>query len=432
MAPTSDSARGLIFTGFALIAAFFLGFGGWASLVTLENAVMGDGVVTVENVRQPVQHRDGGLVRELLVKEGMRVEKGQPLLRLDTTEAQASLDVLMAQMDGLLAREARLLAERSDAEAISWPVALSGRQAESAAVRAVLDEEQQVFAARRTALLGELGLNRQKLAQLRKDWLGADTQRLARQQQLDLIRQELDGQMELFEKGYARKTRMYELQRAVAGLEGSVAEAGTEMAKTEEHIRTVEKEYQQIQAKRTEEVVSDLKDTRQKLSELAPRIEALREQLGRSMLLAPETGHVLGMSITAAGNVIAPGSKVMDIVPEAEALTLDVQVRPEDIEDVRVGQRAEVRFMTFRDLILPEIYGTVTRVSADRLSDPRTGAAYYSVRITINDTAEFRRLGLRLQPGMPVSALIPGAARSVLNYLIWPLKKQLDGAFREK
>ena len=431
-APTSDSARGLILSGFGLIAVFFLGFGGWAALVSLDSAVMGDGVVTVENVRQPVQHRDGGLVRELLVKEGGRVEKGQPLLRLDTTETQASLDVLEAQQGGLLAREARLLAEHAHADTVTWPTALTSTQRQSATVRAAQDEELRVFEARRAALLGELDLNRQKLAQLRKDWAGADSQRNARQQQLDLIRRELEGQMELFEKGYARKTRMYELQRAVAGLEGSLAEANTEMGKAEEHIRTVEKEYQQIQAKRTEEVVSDLKETRQKLFEIAPRIDALREQLGRSVLLAPETGHVLGMTIIAPGNVIAAGGKVMDIVPEAEALTLDVQIHPEDIEDVRIGQRAEVRFMTFRDLILPEIYGTVTRVSADRLSDPRSGTAYYSVRITINDTADFRRLNLHLQPGMPVSALIPGTSRSVLNYLIWPLRKQLAGAFREK
>lgn len=430
-APTSDSARGLIIAGVALIALFFVGFGGWAAVATIESAVMAEGEMMVEGNRQPVQHRDGGIVREILVREGQLVEKGRALLRLDTTEAQASHDVLVAQMDGLLVREARLAAESADAPEVIWPEALASRLT-LPAIATLAEEERRLFQVRRAAFLGEQELNRQKVAQLRQEVAGTQAQETSRRQQLDLIRQELDGQKELFDKGYARKTRMYELQRAVAGLEGAVSEAQAGIAQTEERIRTTEAERRQLGSRRIEEVAGELKETRQKIAELQPRLDALRQQLARAVLTAPETGHVLGMAITAAGNVIAPGATVLDIIPAADSLTLEVHVRPDDIEDVREGMRAEVHLLAFKDITIPQVWGTVARVSADRLADPRTGAPFYAVRVIVDDTPEFRNLNVRLQPGMPASVLIPGGARSVLNYLIWPLKRQLAGAFREK
>jgi len=430
-APVTDDARGLVLAGLALIALFFLGFGGWTAVATLQSAVMADGEVVAEGNRQAVQHRDGGTVRELLVREGDLVEKGQALLRLDTTEEQASLAVLAAQMDGLAAREARLAAESSGAATLAWPEAIAARLGEPT-IAAAVSEESRLFQVRRAAFQGEQDLNLQKVAQLRGEVAGTEAQLASRRRQLDLIRRELDGQMELFDKGYARKTRLYELQRALAGLEGGVSESQALIARTEEEIRTTEKERLQLDKRRAEETVGELKDTRQKIAEIAPRITALKERLAGAVLTAPVRGHVMGLTVATSGNVIAAGEKVMDIVPAADTLTLEVRVRPDDIEDVHPGMRAEVHLLAFKDITLPEVDGTVSRVSADRTTDPRTGTPYYKARVEVEDTEHFRHLNLRLQPGMPVSVLIPGAQRTVLNYLIWPLKRQLAGAFREK
>lgn len=430
-APACDDPAPLIRAGFLLLAGFVFGFGGWAALTPLQSAVVAAGVVAVEGERQPVQHRDGGLVRAVLVREGERVTQGQALLSLDVTEAQASLDVLAAQHDRLLLRESRLVAESGDAQQPLWPAALEAQRAEPGIAR-LLAEEAEVFFTRRAAFHGEQDLIRQKVHQLKTELAGAVAQRTSRLQQLALIRKELEGQQELFDKGYARKTRMYELERAVAGLEGAVAEEDAAIARSEEQIRTAIKEEEQIRRRRAEDVATDLKDTRQKLAEILPRIDSLRHQIGRATLTAPRTGTVLGLTVTGSGAVVPPAGKVLDIVPATEAVSLDVQIHPEDIEDVQPGMHAEIQLLAFKDMTLPEVYGRVSWISADRIVDPRSGQPYYQVRIQVEDSADFHRLGLKLQPGMPVSVLLPGKARSVLNYLIWPLRQQLAGAFREK
>jgi HlyD family type I secretion membrane fusion protein len=424
----ADDPTREIRAGIAVIVLFFGVLGSWASLAPVAGAAVAAGVTKVQGNRQTVQHREGGIVARLAVKEGDKVEKGQVLIRLDRTAAQANADTLAAQRDSLVALEARLVAERDGREHPSF-AALAARRHEPRVAQAI-ENQSVIFRSRLQKYRTEIAVQRQKIARLREQIAGAQTQAESAQRQIALIGEELEGVRFLYERGLSPKTRVLALERAQAGLAGERGARLAEIAKAHEAVAETELTIQRAEHARMSEVTDQLRDTQTRLAQVEPRLQAAREALARTDLVAPVSGEVVGLAVFTEGGVIAPGARVLDIVPSAGLLVVEARIRPQDIDDVSPGQPAEVRFTGVTLRHRPPLSGTVETVSADRLEDPRTGEPYYLGQIRIDSSSQ-ARAGVSLQAGMPADVLIVTRPRSVLDYLIAPLRNEMARGFRE-
>jgi len=427
----SDSARGTIIAGMSILAVFFGGFGTWAALAPLDSAVIALGVVKVEGNRKTVKHLDGGIVKELLVKEGDRVEKGQVLIRLDETDARARIDIFSGQYDSLKALESRLLAERDGLDTIRFPDFLLDRAGDDN-VFEMLAGQINVFETRRASLAGQIAVLQQRIAQLRTQIGGFQAQKRSQERQLELIREELAGTRELHEKGYAPKTRVLALERKAASIEGESGELIADIARTRQAIGEAKLQIAQLQKERLAEATTELRDVQTRLGEVEPRLGWAKEMLSRTELAAPEAGYVLGLTAFTVGGVIAPGERVLDIVPADNTLIIEARIQPSDIDDVYAGMPAEVQLTAYKRRVVPTVDGVLTWVSADRLTDDRSGEAYYVAYVEI-DPESLAEVGeIRLYPGMPAQVMIATGARTAFDYLIGPLTSSFDRAFREQ
>jgi len=427
----SDSARGTIVAGMLILALFFGGFGTWAALAPLDSAVIALGVVKVEGNRKTVKHLDGGIVKELWVKEGDRVKKGQLLIRLDDSDARAKVDIFSGQYDSLKALESRLLAERDGLDTIRFPDFLLDRGGD-ANVAEILTAQVNVFETRRASLTGQIAILRQRIAQLRTQITGFQAQKRSQDRQLELIREEHAGTRELYEKGWSPKTRVLALERKIASLEGRIGELIAERARAHQVIGEAKLQIAQLQKERLAEATTELRDVQTRLGEVEPRLGLAKEMLSRTELAAPEAGYVLGLTAFTVGGVIASGERVLDIVPADSALIIEARIQPSDIDDVYAGMSAVVQLTAYKRRVVPTVDGVLTWVSADRLTDDRSGEAYYVVYVEI-DPESLAEVGeIRLYPGMPAQVMIATGARTALDYLLGPLTSSFDRAFREQ
>jgi HlyD family type I secretion membrane fusion protein len=424
-------ARGPIIAGLVVVLGFFGGFGGWAALAPLAGAVVADGVVKVEANRQAVQHLEGGLVKQILVEDGARVEAGDVLIRLDETAARAAVDMLAAQSDALRGLEARLVAERDGSDRIGFPDDLVARQHESQ-IAALLAGQLSLFDARRRAFEGQRLLQVQKIAQSEAQIDGYASQLRSQQRQMALVEEEARGTRELYEKGFAPKTKVLALDRTTASLDGQRGELVADIARSNQQIGETRLQILQLAKDRLSEIADQLRDTQTKLLEVAPRLAAARDTLDHTELKAPRAGYVVGLTAFTVGGVIAKGEHVLDVVPVASPLVIEGQVKPEDIEGLRPGARAEVRLTAYKQRTVPTVRGTVSKLSADRLTDPRTGAGYYLIQVALDPDALAALPAVRLSPGMPAEIMVPTRDRTALDYLLAPLTAGFDRALREK
>jgi HlyD family secretion protein/epimerase transport system membrane fusion protein len=424
-----DDATSTVRAGIAVIAVFFGGLGTWSALAPIAGAAVAPALVKVEGNRQSLQHRDGGIVKQLLVKEGVRVTRGQVLLRLDDTAARAKLDTLIATSDALQTLESRLTAERDGKDEPAFDPALTARRDEPA-VAAAMANQSAVFETRRRQFTTEIAIQKQKAAQLREQIAGSQSEIEGVDRQLALIGEELGDTRGLYEKGYAPKTKVLALERAEAKLIADRGALRSSIAKAEQAIGEAELTIERTEHARASEVTDGLRDTQAKLTELAPQIQAARDVVARTDLTAPAAGEVVGLTIFTEGGVVAAGSRVLDIVPSGGALIVEGRVRPQDINDVTVGAPAEVRLTGLIGRKRPALTGTVETLSADRLSDERNGEPYYAAQIRV-DPPSLAKSDVTLQPGMPADVLIATRSRSVLEYLISPLSDEIARGFRE-
>ncbi len=420
-----------ILAGLLVIAVMFGGVGTWAALAPLKSAVIAPGVVTVFSKRKTLQHLEGGIVSEILVRDGDYVERGQLLLRLEDTRARANLAIIEGQLNVFRAREARLEAERDGAETISIPAALTDRQG-NPKISDSLRGETELFAARKAALDGEIEILTQRAEQLKEQISGLEAQRRAEGKQLKFIAEEVKGLRQLYEKGYAPKTRILALQREAERLTGSRGEHVAEIARTKTAIGETELQKIQVAKAFREEVVAELREVEVRIFDLEERHVAAADELKRVELRAPQAGSVVGLDVHTVGGVISPGQPILDIVPREDELVIEGRVAPQDIDKVTPGQAAAVRLSAFDLLTTPELTGVVFTASADRLSDPMTGESYYLVGVRITEQ-ELDKLGdLTLLPGMPAEVFIATGERTALSYLIKPLTDGLQRAFRDE
>ena len=428
----AESIAGPFLSGLAIIGLFFGGLGSWAYVAPLTGAVMAPGVVRVEGNRKSVQHLDGGIVTEIRVAEGDRVERDQILLVLDTTQSQAVVTLMGKQSDALLAQEARLVAEQTDAERIVFPASLANRR-DDPAIRTLLTSEELQFTTRMTAIRGQIGLQRQRVAQLQQQIRGAESQLRSQVEQLRLIREELAAAKDLFDKGYGTLLRVRQLERNASALEGQAGDIEATIARLRQQIVEAELQMVQVRNERFSTVATELRDTQGRLLDMAPRLSAALDNLQRAEVRSPETGYVVGLTAFTVGGVIQRGERIMDIVPDGDQLVLEVAIGVDDVTDVKTGMQVEVTFSALKSRTAPIIYGTLTQISADRISDPRSAMPYYRGIVTIaQDSLDEVKDELRLSPGMNGNVMIPTTARTALSYLIRPFTASFERAFREK
>ncbi|NYZ14506.1 HlyD family type I secretion periplasmic adaptor subunit [Azospirillum sp. RWY-5-1] len=435
-APT-DSSRiaGTATLGVAVILLFFVVMGGWAATTQLAGAVVAPGVVKVVSDRQPVKHQESGVVAEVAVVEGQEVEAGQLLLRLEGTQTRALADQLSAQLDQLMAEEARLIAERDGSVEIAFPESLLSRL-EQPAVRQLVDAQHALLASRRGALNGEIDLLSQGIRQMEEQIAGRNAEVASLEKQNALIRQETEDIRSLFLKGYAPKSRLLALERAGAALDGQRSSLLAGVAETGRSIEQSRMRMGQLERDRLTEVSDQLSKAQAMLRDVEPRLRAVRRQLELTEIRAPLAGRVLSLAVRAPGRVVQPSDVLMEIVPSAQALVVEGTIRPEDVDDVHAGMAAEVRLTAFNPRRMPRLAAVVGNVSADRIVDPRSGQPFYQVQFTVDpsqlaDAAAALGHEVTLLPGMPAQITIATSERTVLDYLLLPITDGLERAMRE-
>ncbi len=423
------SLRRHLALGSAAVVLLVGGVGGWATLTELSGAVIAPGQLVVDSNVKKVQHPTGGVVGELRVKDGDRVKAGDVVVRLDETQTRASLAIVTKALDELAARQARNEAERDAADKVDFPPDLLAR-ADDPDVARVMSGEQRLFEIRRSGREGQKAQLREQVAQLEQQIQGNKEQETAKAKEIDWIQQELKGVRDLWKQNLVPFARITALERDGARLEGERGALVAMIAQTKGRIVETRLKILQINEDLYVDVGKDLAEIRGKKSELSERRIAAEDQLKRVDLIAPQDGKVFQRTVHTVGGVIQAGEPVMLIVPDGDTLIIEAKIAPQEIDQVRPGQPAVVRFPAFNQRTTPELNGEVVRIAADVTQDDKKNESYYSVRIRIFDTELQRLDGQKLLAGMPVEAFLQTEPRTAISYLIKPMQDQIARAFR--
>ena len=415
--------------GAIVVGAFASAMTLWGTLAPISGAAIASGNLQVEGRRQSVQHPYGGVIRQLLVRDGAHVEKGQLLLVLDDSDPRAKLDVLVADRDASRAAQARLMAERDGRAAPEF--GLDPKDAKPA-LRQAMANEVAMMAARKHQFEAETAVLKGKTAELTAQIGGTQAQLTGTEKQRELLSDEMNGAQRLYEQGYTPKTRILALQREDAKLQADIGAQRATIAGMQQQIAQNEAEIAKAERARMSEITDQLRSTENKLAELTPKVDAATDVVTRTQIRAPATGSVVGLDVFTEGGVIQPGAKLMDIVPSDNPLIVDAQLKLSDINDVTVGRRAEIRLTGVNYVERPRLYGTVRTVSADRVTNDKAGGpGYYAVEVSL-EPEDVKKSRIELQSGMPAEVIVPTRPRTLFEYLFGPLRDELTRAFRER
>lgn len=423
--------------GLVIAALFFVVFLGWAAVARLDAAAYAPGTLVVSGQRQSVQHRDGGVVGNIYVREGQRVERGQLLMELAAAEVRAQERALASQAIRLLAQRARLEAEQLGRSRIIPPPAFASLAPEDREEAALAMKLQQTELRARTAVLAaQRGALGERVAQSGQQGRGYGEQATSAREQLRLIEEQIAALRPLADKGFVSQTRMRELERGRAQLQGQRGQYSASVAQTQGAARETEIQVLEAEGNFRERTAANLRDVDSRLGEVLPRWTAARDQLERTAIRAPATGAVVALSVFTPGGVVAPGQKLMDIVPERAPLRIQARIAPEDADDLSVGQRTLIKFSGLHERTLPNLEGQLTRLSADSFTDEKTGLSYFTGEVTVPHDqlkliANVRGSDFALRAGMPVQVLIPLRKRTALDYALEPLLGSFWSSFRE-
>jgi HlyD family secretion protein len=416
----------------ALASMLVLGLGvggllGWAAVTPLDRAVIAGGTLAAETKRKTISLLEPGILRELLVREGEHVTAGQPLLRLDFTQAEAAATQARALVIGQSARAARLRAEQMDARVLQLPAAALEAAATDPVIAALVEAERRLFAARWGAFDGSLSLQRTRIAQAKEQIGALAAQRVASETRLRTVRQELAGVTQLLANGFATRTRLWELQRSEAELLGNIGQYQGQEASMREQVAQAETEMANLSLNRAQDVARELPDVQAQLADAQQRLRGALDLLSRREVVAQEAGTVTDIRFFTQGSSIAAGVPLLDLVPAGDRLVVEARVTLTDIEQVRPGQPARLRLSAYRTQELPMLEGRVIYVSADRQVDPQ-GGAFFLVRLEMLGTD---LPGVTLAAGMPVDAYLLGERRTALDYVLRPLQDSLRRSLRD-
>ncbi|MCI0910759.1 HlyD family type I secretion periplasmic adaptor subunit [Pseudomonas putida] len=425
--PTSD--RGIRRIGLTIVFVTFGIFGTWAAVAPLSNAVHGSGVVTVQNYRKTVQHLEGGIVKELLARDGDLVKQGDPLIVLDEAQLSSEYESTRNQLIVARYKEARLRAERDGLQAIP-PVTMEGTDSDRA--MEALAGEQQVFKARHDALQGEISVNRERIEQMKQQIAGLNDMIRTKRNLEKSYTGEIKQLKELLAEGFVDNQRLLEQERKLDMLKTEVADHESTITKTKLQIGETELQIVQLKKKFDSDVANELSEVQAQVFDLQEKEAALRDRLSRVVIRAPESGMVLDMKVHTIGGVVSAATPLLDIVPASSELVIEAKVATKDIDRLELGKTADIRFSAFNQATTPVIEGTLIRISADSLTEERTGDPYYLVRVKVTEDG-MKKLGNRkLQPGMPADVLINAGDRTMLQYLLKPARNMFAESLIEE
>jgi membrane fusion protein len=424
------SLRSHIIAVLVLSTALVAGVGGWAATTELSSAIVASGTVVVENNVKKIQHLTGGIVGELLVKEGDRVDAGQVLLRLDATTVRANLSIVQNTLAQLYARRARLLAEQSSSGTFTIPEDLT-KLTTATAAQVLEESERKLFVSRVNALASMKDQLASRKNQLKDETEGLTVQLTAIEDALKLIAEELNGLEKLYKEGLVSMQRVTTLKRERAQLEGDRGARLAARAQAAGKSSEIDLQILQLEEDRRTEVAKELTEVEAKISEYEDRQVAAIDQLKRLDITAPLAGRVYQLAVHTINGVINPGEQLMLVVPEADSLTVEARIATHDIDQIRLGQPVELVFSAFNQRTTPVIDGEVVTIAPDLVTDQRTGISYYPIRVRPKPESVKKLQGLTLYPGMPAEVFVKIADRTVISYLAKPLTEQMRHTFRE-
>ena len=421
----------VVWSGGSIVALFFFGFVGWAAVAPLQSAIVSPGIVVVESHRKQIQHLEGGIVKDILVQDGQTVRAGQALVRLDNTQAATALQQIQDEQDELTAQEARLVAERDGSPVIHFPPELLARANEPKVAESILGE-QTAFENKKASLRQQVDILNEKKAEDARAIEGFQAQITADDTQVGLIQREADAVGKMVAKGLEPTAKLLDLQRTEADISGQRGDMVQKIA--QQKLDSGEDDIQIINLKSQmlEDVIKDLRDVQSKRFDLADRIQAARDVLARTTLIAPVDGRVVDLQVHARGAVIKPGEPVLEIIPVHDQLEIEARLRPQDADEVHVGMTAKVDLSAYKARRLPMMTGTVTYVSPDTLDDAHTGQSYFMARVSVDRSILRDHPDARIIPGMPVQVEIQTGAHTALNYFLEPIRDVMHNGMREK
>jgi HlyD family secretion protein len=422
-------ARPSIVFGIWTLIIVFGFFGLWSAIAPLDSAAVAKGTIVVSSSKKTIQHLEGGIIREILVKEGDSVKAGQPLIRLSETAAKSRYETLISQYYASLALENRLIAERDNHSAVTFSQELLDSKNPEAA-NAVTSQEG-LFITRKDQVNGKIAVLNQRKAQFVDQIKGLEAQQLAAQGQLKLVKDEINIVDTLLKSGNANRPRLLALQRRQAELQGIRGQYLSEIAKARQSITEAEMEIINTRNDRLNDIMKELRETQVLVADLREKVKAATDVADRLIITAPTDGVVNGLIYHTIGGVIAPGTPIMDIIPQNDKLVIDAQVLPQNIDEVHTGLTARIRLTGFRSRTTPIVEGKVVTVSADKFTDKANpNLSYYIARVEIDKIPH--GLKEKLYPGMPADVLIVTGTRTFLHYLLGPISDTLNNAFREQ
>ncbi|MFM1895627.1 MAG: hypothetical protein RLZZ385_701 [Pseudomonadota bacterium] len=402
-------------------------FGVWAALAPIEGAAHGPGIVTVKSYRKLVQHLEGGIVKSILVQNGDHVVEGQPLLELDDTQAAAQLEIATAQFIANKAAEARLMAERDGLDSVRYPDSLL---ADDVNARSEIEAQDAIFRTRKAAYEGGIEVLEQRIEQLESRLVGLRALKESKDILARSFAEELEDVRVLLSQGFSDRTRLRELERNYAQFSGEAAELTATISTTEMQIGETRLEILQQQNEFQNQVASQLGETQTNLRDITERVNALQDVVSRTVIRASVDGIVQGMQVHTIGGVIHGGTPIAEIIPQTEELVIEAQISPLDIDRVAEGQEATIRFSAFGSKV-PTIFGRVATLSADAITDQRTGMTYYQARVEVTEEGMSNLGDLVMVPGMPAEVFIATGSRTFLQYLFKPFTNAMARSFIE-
>jgi HlyD family secretion protein len=422
---------GIAVWGYLIIAAFIAGFGWWAATAPIAGAVIAPGIVAAAGQNILLQHLEGGIIDEIRVREGEPVTAGQTLVVLDRTPAETQLNRLINQLIALETKAARLVAERDGAGSIVLPESFADR-AHGADYAPALDEQSKEFTARLARYTAEQSILQQRVAALEQSKTGLASRQTAVEAQLAIVADELVRTKQLLDQGLTQRSNYTELQRNEAVLQGQLAEVLSDLSSAEIQIIEAKQNIERATTARVEDAVSELNAVRASLADIEEQLIESETVLGRTTIVSPADGVVLKLIYNVPGAVVGAGQPVLELLPTSSELIIEARVAPADIDAIRIGQAANLRFSALNLRTTPEVPGTVFYISADRLTDQATQMPYYVVRLRITEDLPPEISREQIYPGMPVESFIATGDRTFAEYLIRPIIDSFSRAFREE
>jgi len=427
----NTDARSYARLGWIIIIVGVFGFLLWAFTAELDKGVPMSGNVAVASSRKVIQHQTGGTVDEILVKDGDVVTAGQVLLKMNSVNAKSVAEITRVQLFTSQAVEARLLAERANAKAISFPKELEQAKNDSRVANTIL-LQQQLFTTRQISIQSELGAVDENIAGLRSQLKGLEESVVSKKQQQQFLKEQLDGMRDLAKEGYIARNRLLDLERTYAQVNGSISEDLGNMGRVSRQILELGLRKSQRQQDYQKEIRTQLSDTQKEAEALENRLTALDFDLNNVMVKAPVAGTIVGLNVFTKGAVVPSGFKLMELVPQDDALIVEAMLPVNLVDKVHPGLKTELIFSAFNTNTTPHIPGIITQVSADRTLDERTGQAFYKVRAEVAPEGKKMLAHLQVRPGMPVELFVSTGGRTMMNYLLKPIIDRMHSAMTEE